>query len=105
MLATELHSHLDDLSSSLTQLVEAANAVSLTPATDNTTPTASENSMMQIAQVLSSHLESLQWIDGASRELEGKVSEVERKVKESGLGGNGNNGSSGGGRRGYGLNW
>ncbi len=38
--------------------------------------------MGQIAQVLSSHLESLQWIDGASRELEEKVTEVEKRIKD-----------------------
>ena len=36
----------------------------------------------QIAQILSSHLESLQWIDGAVREVETKVVEVERRVRE-----------------------
>ena len=40
--------------------------------------------MTQISQILSSHLESLQWIDGAVREVEGKVTEVEKRVKESG---------------------
>ncbi|THH13920.1 hypothetical protein EW146_g6355 [Bondarzewia mesenterica] len=103
MLATELHSHLDDLSSSLTQLVESVNAVSLDGTPDGSTPSSGENSMSQIAQVLSNHLESLQWIDGASRELEGKVVEVEKRVREAGLSVNTSNSGPGGGRRGYGL--
>ncbi|KAH9071698.1 Nsp1-like C-terminal region-domain-containing protein [Lactarius deliciosus] len=80
MLATELHNHLDDLSSSLTQLIESVNTMSVGQGT--TKPTPAEDPMAQIAQVLSNHLESLQWIDGASRELEEKVGEVEKRIKD-----------------------
>ncbi|KAH8986171.1 Nsp1-like C-terminal region-domain-containing protein [Lactarius deliciosus] len=80
MLATELHNHLDDLSSSLTQLIESVNTMSV--GQGNTKPTPAEDPMAQIAQVLSNHLESLQWIDGASRELEEKVGEVEKRIKD-----------------------
>ncbi|KAH9045176.1 Nsp1-like C-terminal region-domain-containing protein [Lactarius pseudohatsudake] len=80
MLATELHNHLDDLSSSLTQLIESVNSMSV--GQGNTKPTPAEDPMAQIAQVLSNHLESLQWIDGASRELEEKVGEVEKRIKD-----------------------
>lgn len=117
MLATELHTHLDDLSSSLTQLIESVNAVSLSsipsPSSSSDAATTSEDSMAIIAQVLSSHLESLQWIDGASKELEAKVGEVERRVRDAGVpinAGPGQGvgiglGSSGAGKsRGYGLN-
>ena len=45
--------------------------------------------MGQIAQILSSHLESLQWIDGAVRELDSKVSDVEQRVRSSTDGGYG----------------
>lgn len=81
MLATELHGHLDDLSGSLTQMIEAVNELSNTP---DSAASPNEDPMAQIAQVLSNHLESLQWIDGAVREVESKVNEVERRVKSAG---------------------
>jgi len=64
-----------------------------------------DDPMAQIAQVLSNHLESLQWIDGASRELEEKVVEVEKRIKDVG-GVSQNISSLGGGSRsrGFGLN-
>ena len=82
MLATELHNHLDDLSSSLTQLIESVNSMTVGQA--DSKPASAEDPMVQIANVLSNHLESLQWIDNAVREVEGKVNEVEKRVKESG---------------------
>ena len=87
MLATELHGHLDDLSGSLMQMIDAVNALSL-PAGANGNGQAApgpdgEDPMGQIAQILSSHLESLQWIDGAVREVEAKVVDVERRVRGS----------------------
>ncbi|THV08694.1 hypothetical protein K435DRAFT_847537 [Dendrothele bispora CBS 962.96] len=81
MLATDLHTHLDDLSSSLTQMIGAVNGLSVPPG-----ETSQDDPMAQISQILSSHLESLQWIDGAVREVEGKVTEVEKRVRESGHG-------------------
>ena len=81
MLATDLHTNLDDLSASLTQMIESVNALSMT---QKSASEGGEDPMAQISQVLSSHLESLQWIDSATRELDGKVNEVERRVKESG---------------------
>lgn len=96
MLATDLHTNLDDLSSSLSQMIDAVNALSTAqkPANEG-----GEDAMAQISQVLSTHLESLQWIDTATRELDTKVGEVERRVKESGHSvGNGQS------RRGFGLN-
>jgi len=80
MLATELHAHLDDLSESLTQMIDSVNALSLTPNGSQ----GNDDPMMQISHILSSHLDSLQWIDGAVREVEGKVNEVERRVREAG---------------------
>ena len=97
MLATDLHTHLDDLSGSLTQMIDSVNALSLPP--NDTAST--DDPMAQIAQILSSHLESLQWIDGAVREVESKVSEVEKRVKDSGHGPT-NNGT-GQKSRGFGL--
>ncbi|KAJ7368160.1 Nsp1-like C-terminal region-domain-containing protein [Mycena albidolilacea] len=97
MLATDLHTQLDDLSGSLTQMIESVNALSLPSGPE----TAGDDPMGQIAQILGSHLESLQWIDGAVREVETKVTEVEKRVKDSGY----NPGASNGLKRGsgYGL--
>ena len=93
MLATELHGHLDDLSGSLMQMIDAVNALSL-PAGANGNGQAppgpdGEDPMGQIAQILSSHLESLQWIDGAVRELDAKVGDVEQRVRAASDGGYG----------------
>ena len=95
MLATELHGHLDDLSASLTQMIESVNGLSpnsaskLSASNTDLTSNASQNGpsttvddpLTQIAQVLANHLESLQWIDGAVREVEAKVVDVERRVR------------------------
>lgn len=103
MLATELHNHLDDLSSSLTQLIDSVNSMSM--AQGDSKAASADEPMAQIAQVLSNHLESLQWIDGASRELEEKVVEVEKRIKDVG-GVSQSTPSMGGGSRsrGFGLN-
>lgn len=92
MLATELHSHLDDLSSSLTQLIDSVNAVSLSaiPPSSSDAAKSNEDSMAGIAQVLSNHLESLNWINTSSKELEAKVGEVESRVRDAGISVNGN---------------
>ena len=116
MLATNLYTHLDDLSGLLTQMIEAVNALLIVPgsqkdANNGTSGGATglgEDPVGQVAQILSSHLESLQWIYRSVRELESKVTEVERRVKEAGLSVNGG-GSGGHGRSatrstlGYGL--
>lgn len=84
MLATEMHGHLDDLSGSLTQMIDAVNALALPVASASGAAADGQDAMTQIAQILSSHLESLVWIDGAVREVEGKVTDVERRVRASG---------------------
>jgi nuclear pore complex protein Nup62 len=102
MLATELHNHLDDLSSSLTQLIASVNTMSIEQ--DDSKRASADDPMAQIAHVLSNHLESLQWIDGASRELEEKVVEVEKRIKDVGTGSQVNPALGGGSRsRGFGL--
>jgi nuclear pore complex protein Nup62 len=99
MLATELHNHLEDLSSSLTQLIDSVNSMSI--GQNDTKRASADDPMAQIAHVLSNHLESLQWIDGASRELEEKVVEVENRIKDVSTG---SPGLGGGSRsRGFGL--
>jgi len=84
VLATDLYTHLDDLSGPLSQTVEAVNALSIVPGSqkdsnDGTSGDATglgEDPMSQVAQILSS--QSLQWIDGSVRELESNVTEVEK---------------------------
>lgn len=102
MLATELHAHLDDLSGSLTQMIDSVNTLSLTP-NGLQGMVGNDDPMTQISQIMSSHLDSLQWIDGAVREVEGKVNEVERRVREAG-GVNTVVGSGTTKSRGFGLN-
>ena len=101
VLATELHSHLDDLSGSLTQMIDSVNALSLAPSANGASHS-SEDPMVQISQILSSHLESLQWIDGAVREIEGRVDEVEKRVRDVDMNGHAL-GSSTIKQRGFGL--
>jgi nuclear pore complex protein Nup62 len=70
----------------------------------DTKAASAEDPIAQIAQVLSNHLESLQWIDGASRELEEKVVEVEKRIKDVDRVPHGTASSGGGNRsRGFGL--
>ena len=102
VLATELHSHLDDLSGSLTQMIDSVNALSVTPSANGSSH-GSEDPMIQISQILSTHLESLQWIDGAVREVEGKVNEVEKRVRDAGMNGHGLSSSTAHKQRGFGL--
>ncbi|KAF8914054.1 Nsp1-like C-terminal region-domain-containing protein [Gymnopilus junonius] len=80
MLATELSTQLDDLSGSLTQMIDSVNALSIV----SKPAESAEDPLSQISQILSSHLESLQWIDGAVREVESKTNEVEKRIKDSG---------------------
>lgn len=97
MLATELHGHLDDLSASLTQMIESVNTLSpssssnlsASTAGDSAPQTNNDDPLTQIAQVLANHLESLQWIDGAVREVETKVVDVERRVRNAASDGTG----------------
>ncbi len=81
-------------------MIDAVNALSL-PAggTNGQAQDGGEDPMAQIAQILSSHLESLQWIDGAVRELDTKVADVERRIRASSDSGLGSSTKS----RGYGL--
>ena len=88
-LATELNSHLDDLSQSLLQMIETINSL-----TDyNSSPGTKGNTadpIQQISQILSSHLDSLEWIDGAVRDVENKVVDAEKKVKAASAGSSNN---------------
>ena len=75
-------------------MIESVNSLSLASKPAD----AANDPMSQISQILSSHLESLQWIDTAVREVEGKASDVEKRLRETGY-------NVGGSRsRGFGLN-
>jgi nuclear pore complex protein Nup62 len=96
VLATELHAQLQDLSGSLAQMIDSVNALSA----GDGAAAAGEDPMAQIVQILSSHLESLQWIDGAVRDVETKVGDVEKRVRDAG---GANGGLTPPVRHGYGL--
>ena len=86
-LATDLNANLDDLQRSLMQMIESVNELSESPEDAvERTQSKGDNPLEQIAQILSSHLESLQWVDGAVREVDSKVTEVERLIKEASSG-------------------
>ncbi|KAI5119909.1 hypothetical protein M0805_003713 [Coniferiporia weirii] len=102
-LAADLNANLDDLSRSLMQMIDSVNALSTSPEDvltheGDSGKAKGDAPLEQIAQILSSHLESLQWIDGAVREVDSKVTDVEQRVREA------SSGSRSGGRsRGFGL--
>lgn len=94
------------------QMIDSVNA--LTDSSQDSPDMSSKKSdapLDQIAQILSSHLEGLQWIDGAVKEVDSKVTDVEKRLKEAsaGSGTAGVNGTSPTGfgsstrSRGYGL--
>ena len=63
-------------------MIDAVNDIS-DPSQDPTDNTSKADAPLeQIAQILSSHLESLQWIDSAVREVDGKVTDVERRIRD-----------------------
>lgn len=109
-LATNLNSQLDDLSHSLSSMIDTVNALSVpADASANATsssPFAAAGSVDPIAQIeaiLNAHLGSLQWIDNAVKELEVKVKEVEAQ-QESGSSSDGYSSASYGYTgRGFGL--
>jgi len=96
-LANTLNTQLDELARSLSSMIDevnnvtvsSSNRVSMKPA-DNTASLATSQGqkveaaddmdpMAQIQEILNQHLESLSWINTTAKELEGKVSELERK--------------------------
>ncbi|KAF8502489.1 Nsp1-like C-terminal region-domain-containing protein [Gautieria morchelliformis] len=87
-LPANLYTQLDDLSRSLTQMVESVNCLNLSPGPSHSSGTADEGSqedaISTIAGILNAHLSSLQWINGSLKEMEGKVNDVERNIKDTG---------------------
>ncbi|KAG8885874.1 FG-nucleoporin nsp1 [Tulasnella sp. 331] len=96
-LATSLNTQMDELARSLTAMIDEVNSVTapshstgMRPA-DNTNTLGPSNSqkrdmleddsdpMLQIQGILNAHLESLTWINGTVKELEGKVVDLEKK--------------------------
>lgn len=98
-------------------MIEIVNGLSATSISDSTTPSAASSSAQnasspfgtpgpaatgggdpigQIEAILNAHLGSLQWIDGAVKELEGKVKEVEAQHSRQQQGGGSHLGGGGG---------
>lgn len=76
------------------QMIDSVNTLSETNVeTDNASK--GEAPLEQIAQILSSHLESLQWIDTAVHEVENKVTDVEKRIREASAGNSAANSVSG----------
>jgi nuclear pore complex protein Nup62 len=117
-LASNLNSQLDDLALSLTSMIDLVNGLSA----NNSATDASmaqpfggngNDPIGQIEAILNAHLGSLQWIDGAVKELEEKIRDAEtknaqRQQRHGGYEGTGSPTSSvyggdGGARRGFGL--
>jgi len=92
-LAANLNLQLDELSKSLSQMIESVNALTLpnSPHATSSDSSASgkradEDPLQQIGAVLNAHLKSLQWIDETIRDVEGKVKETERRMGGSAMG-------------------
>lgn len=106
-LASDLNIQLDDLSKTLTQMIENINELTATSFTspkqkssapnngngasatanggDSAASESQDDPLMQISAVLSAHLKSLQWIDATVQEVEAKVIEGEKRVKQANL--------------------
>ncbi|KAF8592638.1 hypothetical protein K439DRAFT_1625972 [Ramaria rubella] len=108
-LAANLYTQLDELSRSLTSMVEAVNGLNLSSGPSQGSATTGddgqEDTISTIAGILNAHLSSLQWIDGSLKDMDSKVKDAERKIKDAGPRGGARNGPSDGtskGRR-FGL--
>jgi nuclear pore complex protein Nup62 len=66
---------LDDLTKSITQMIQAVNELSVSSGAE---ASSKDDPLTQIAEVLNEHLASLNWIDGA-------VGEVETRIKDAAL--------------------
>lgn len=80
-LASDLSVHLDDLSQSLLRMIESINSPT-DPIFSSPIHKSTFDPLQQISGILSNHLESLEWVDGAVREIECKVIEAEKRIKE-----------------------
>lgn len=76
------------------QMIDSVNTLS-EGSTEGSDSSAKDAPLEVIAQILSSHLESLQWIDTAVREVDTKVTDVEKRIREASAGNNAANSVSG----------
>lgn len=86
-LAANLYTQLDDLSRSLTQMVENVNNLNLSPGF-SAEPTGQEDAVQEdpistISGILNAHLSSLQWIDNSLKDMGVKVKDAERKINDA----------------------
>jgi len=117
-LAASLNTQLDELSQSLSSMIDSVNeltAPSTTSGDASSQPglggsSAVQDPMAQIEAILNAHLSSLQWIDSTVRDVETKVRDAETRIGDmNGNNGGGNLNTSGldyslrGSTRGFGL--
>ncbi|KAG9081059.1 FG-nucleoporin nsp1 [Ceratobasidium sp. 370] len=79
-LAASLADQLDSLARGLSTMIDSVNDLS----TGASSAQSKDDPVAQISAILNAHLESLQWIDGAVREAEERVKEVEGARGSSG---------------------
>lgn len=72
-LAVSLTDQLDQLARGLSTMIDSVNDLS----NGTSSAQSKDDPVAQISAILNAHLESLQWIDGAVREAEDRVKEVE----------------------------
>ncbi|EIW66743.1 hypothetical protein TREMEDRAFT_65141 [Tremella mesenterica DSM 1558] len=77
-LAEDLTKQLDDLSLSLTNMIQQVNNLSSTPTVGEGDKT--EDPIDQLSAILGAHLRALNTIDGQTGKLESKVEELEGKM-------------------------
>ena len=90
-LAASLADQLDSLARGLSTMIDSVNDLSSGPSAQAT----KDDPVAQISAILNAHLESLQWIDGAVREAEERVKEVEGTRGSAGTEGTGAKGALG----------
>jgi nuclear pore complex protein Nup62 len=71
-IAASLADQLDSLARGLSTMIEGVNDLTSGPSSQT-----KDDPVAQISAILNAHLESLQWIDGAVREAEERVKEIE----------------------------
>lgn len=77
------------------QMIDSVNTLSEGSTEGSDSSAKADAPLEVIAQILSSHLESLQWIDTAVREVDTKVTDVEKRIREASAGNNAANSISG----------
>jgi nuclear pore complex protein Nup62 len=71
-IAASLADQLDALARGLSTMIDSVNDLTSGPSAQ-----AKDDPVAQISAILNAHLESLQWIDGAVRDAEERVQEIE----------------------------